>query len=515
MGKEPQMEKIPVGYSALIKLYNLSVIPPYRLSYIALEGRGQIYGQDHQETHIYPKNYAVKNAKNPFHHLAFALKYDGVNLEILQAIFEKLDKQEIEKVFKAQPTSKYTRILWFLYEFLTEKELSIPKITRLKYVDVLDPDCYFTSPGIRSQRHRVNNNLIGNKDFCPIIRRTKVLEEHIHNDYDLQAKKLTQKYNANIIARASHYLYTKETLSSFEIEHEKPSKDRASRFVGVLQKAPTIVKLTKEQLIELQNIIVDPRFKDSDFRTSQNYVGENVDYYFQKIHYISPKPENVESLMNGLLETLENSKKSNCHPVLLAAAIAFGFVFIHPFEDGNGRLHRFLIHYILSKEQFTPPGIIFPVSAVMFKKIHEYDRILETLSKPLMSLISEHELSEEGVLSVQQPTHCYYKFIDYTRFAEYLFLCIKETLHEHFEKEMQFIFKYDKTKSAMQAEVDMPDKLIDLFIKFSLQNKGKVSSQKKDKFFQNLSEEEINNLESIINTHMQEFITEMLLHYNF
>lgn len=500
------MEKIPVGYAAIIKQYNLSVIPHYRASYITIQGRGQIQIHDNQETHIYPKSYAIKNEKNIFDQLEFALKYDGVNLEILQAVFEKLNIKEIEELVKSQPTSKYVRILWFLYEFLTENKLSVPELQRLKYIDVLDSDRYFTSQSIKSKRHRVNNNLIGNKNFCPIIRKTKKLEEHQKNHYDLKAKELTQKYNPNIILRASHYLYTKEILSSFEIEHEKPSKDRASRFISVLQKASAIDNLTKELLIELQNIIVDPRFKDNDYRSSQNYVGENLDYYFQKIHYISPKPKNVEELMNGLLDIIQNSSNLKLHPVLLAAVVAFGFVFIHPFEDGNGRLHRFLIHYILSKEEFTPAGIIFPISAVMLKKIREYDQILESFSKPLMTILTDYELSNEGILSVQQPTHRYYKFIDYTHIAEYLFSCIQETLHEHFEKEIQFIFKYDKVKSEMQAEVDMPDKLIDLFIKFSLQNKGRVSNQKKEKFFQKLTSQEMHNLESIVSTHMQEFI---------
>jgi hypothetical protein len=35
-------------------------------------------------------------------------------------------------------------------------------------------------------------------------------------------------------------------------------------------------------------------------------------------------------------------------PVVAAAILAFGFVYIHPFEDGNGRIHRYLIHHVLA-----------------------------------------------------------------------------------------------------------------------------------------------------------------------
>ena len=38
-------------------------------------------------------------------------------------------------------------------------------------------------------------------------------------------------------------------------------------------------------------------------------------------------------------------------------------MFIHPFLDGNGRLHRYLIREELSVLGFTPKGIVLPVSA--------------------------------------------------------------------------------------------------------------------------------------------------------
>ncbi len=497
----------PVGYQAIIEQYNFSVIPHYRKSYVASIGRGHVQINNNQEIHVYPKSYALKEPNNIFNQLEFAIKYDGINLEILEAIFKQLESKAVEAAIEKHPTSKYIRILWFLYEFLTKTKLNIPNAKRLQYVDILDPKHYFTSTGTKSKRHCINNNLMGTHEFCPIIRKTKNLLEHIAKHYNEKARTMAEKYNPQIIARASHYFYTKETLSSYEIEREKPSKERMARFINLLRQAHNIETLTKEQLIELQNIIVDPRFKDIDYRTQQNYVGENINQYLQRIHYISPKPENIKELMEGLLETLEKTMHSKIHPVLIATIIAFGFVFLHPFEDGNGRIHRFLIHYILSKEKFTPAGIIFPISAVMLQNIREYDNVLEMFSKPLMHEITKYNLSDDGILTVQQPTHNYYKYIDYTKMAEYLFECIDHTIHNYFEKEIDFLVKYDQTKHEVQAVVDMPDRLIDLFIKCVMQNQGELGTQKRIKYFNELSEQEINKLQLIVKANMLEIKT--------
>ena len=74
-------------------------------------------------------------------------------------------------------------------------------------------------------------------------------------------------------------------------------------------------------------------------------------------------------------------------PVIQAAAIAYGFVFLHPFEDGNGRIHRFLIHNILARRGFTPESVMFPISAVMLKNPSDYDASLDAFSRQFMPLV--------------------------------------------------------------------------------------------------------------------------------
>lgn len=502
------MNKVSVGYKAIVEKLELNTLPHYRESYIALLGRGKTIIDNYHEIHIYPKTYALKDENDLLENLEFALKYDGINLEIIKAFFGKIEKNSIINYIQRQPTGIYARKIWYLYEFLMSDQLPLKDCQRVKYVDLFDSRIYFTSSGIKSSRHAINNNSLGNNKFCPLVRRTEALEKYIASNLDNKARALLQKYDPYLIARACNYLYTKETMSSYQIEKEQPDKNRIARFVNLLQQASTIESLSKNKLIELQNIIVDPRFQNIDYRHDQNYVGENINPYFQKIHYISPKPEDVADLMDGLLDSLDRMLiDSGIYTVIIAAVISFGFVFIHPFEDGNGRIHRFLIHYILSKKEFTPKDIIFPVSSVMLKNIHNYDAALESFSKPLLSVLTKYDLTEDGIMTVKQGTKSYYQYIDFTIVAEYLFSCIEEAIHSYIEREIKFLINYDKAKKAIQEIIDMPDNQIDLFIKFVIQNNGILSDKKRDKFFQLLTDEEITRLTMIINDVMMEKIS--------
>jgi hypothetical protein len=484
------------GYAFLIEHYRLDVMPHWHISSIIQRGVMRSTKTNGRVETFYPQSYWPGDRAGG--HLEFALKYDGVNLSILSLLFEKIPEKEITSWIASKPTGKYARRIWFLYEFLTERRLALPDLKKGNYVEVLEPDLYYTTiPGLRIQRQRIINNLLGGRAFCPVIRRTEKLDAMEDMNLRDLCGEVVAAYPPELLRRALSYLYSKETKSSFEIERIKPNASRTEKFMGLLEIAGHKDFCEKKLLLDLQNLVVDPRFQDSDYRKSQNYVGQAISYQKQMVHYICPKPEDLPEMMEGLLNAHLTMKEGGVPAIIHAAAISYGFVFMHPFEDGNGRIHRFLVHNILSLRGVVPEGLMFPVSAAMLKNPPLYDRSLEVFSIPLIRLV-DFDLDELGTMTVHGETSRWYKYIDMTAQAEALFDFIKITIENEMAEELDFLAKYDKTKRAIQEIADMPDHLIDLFIQLCLGNNGSLSARKRKTHFAFLSGEEVAGMEKAI-----------------
>jgi len=115
----------------------------------------------------------------------------------------------------------------------------------------------------------------------------------------------------------------------------------------------------------------------------------------------------------------------------------------------------------------------------------------------LLELV-DYTIDRNGKMSVKNDTYEHYRFIDMTAIAEYLYSCIEKTIETSFQGELNFLINYDKAKKAIQAVVDMPDRLIDLFIKLTTQNQGLLSNKKRNDHFSELTDDEVRELEEIV-----------------
>ena len=88
-------------------------------------------------------------------------------------------------------------------------------------------------------------------------------------------------------------------------------------------------------------------------------------------------------MVRGMLEGLAECDRLTVgrHPILRAAVLSFGFVYVHPLTDGDGRISRFLINDVLRRDGVLPEPFVLPISAVIAGSMRHYDRTLEFLSK--------------------------------------------------------------------------------------------------------------------------------------
>jgi Fic family protein len=89
-------------------------------------------------------------------------------------------------------------------------------------------------------------------------------------------------------------------------------------------------------------------------------------------HFDYASPEETPSLMTDLVDWYnDEEKRGKLSPVELAALFHYRYIRIHPFEDGNGRIARLLVNFILSRHDY-------PMIVVRSRKKQEY---LEALHK--------------------------------------------------------------------------------------------------------------------------------------
>jgi Fic family protein len=489
-GRELPEEGVIVGYAALISYLELPVPIPEIITLIS--DKNKKYEIEGWKVFT-PKH---KPEESIYKQLVFALKYEGVHLLVFKKIFKKLTTEGVLEILRIEPTGIYSRKIWFLYEWLMNETLDIPDLTIKKAIPLIDEKLQFAIPGISSPRHRIINNLPGTISYCPLIRKSEKLENYISENYSEKKQAYLSGLRKDVLQRASAFLLLKDSKASFTIEGESPKSKRAARWGQAIGQAGT-KNLSKEEFIRLQQTVIEnDRFIEMGFREKGGFIGEHDRSTGAPLpDHISAKWEDLEQLVSGLLTTNEKLLNSNLDAVLTATVIAFGFVFIHPFEDGNGRIHRYLIHHVLAKKKFSQQGMIFPVSSSILDHIADYRSVLEAYSRPLLDFI-EWEETEDHNVKVFNETLDYYRYFDATKQAEFLYDCVHDTIENIIPDEISYLTNYDEFKRYIDDEFEMPDKLVALLVRFLDQNEGKLSKRAREKEFASLKDSELNVIQN-------------------
>ncbi len=464
------------GLAALV--HALSVKAPVRQP-CAISGK-HIRGSHREEDgwRLYDKRYWPGDTLGD--HLTFALRHESVDLLVLKRIFQAAPKAEIEAFIRAAPTGVPTRRAWFLYERLTGETLDIADSPSVAAVDLLDDDAYFTGQPKPSKRHRVRDNLLGTADFTPVIRKTPALVGFTASDLAAKAMETIGRTGAHVLSRAASFLLLADSRASFAIEGENPPRNRLERWGRAVAQAGKH-PLSVEEIERLHGVLIeDNRLIHPGLRPDGVYLGERDHDNNPLPEFIGAKPGDLAGLMRGLIAANARMREDGVDPVLQAAATAFGFVYVHPFQDGNGRLHRCLIHHVLNERKFTPPGMVFPVSSVMLDRIEDYRTTLRSHSAPLMDFIDWRATADRNV-EVTNDTADLYRYYDCTAEAEFLYACVKRTVDHDLPHEIDYLRRHDDARRRIMDTVEMPDRLADDLLLFIRQNNGKLPKRRRER----------------------------------
>lgn len=147
--------------------------------------------------------------------------------------------------------------------------------------------------------------------------------------------------------------------------------------------------INKDFILEIHKLVVVNTIRQDllsqlgRYRTVQVYVGRSI----------PPKPQDVSREMAKLLRWYSTNKR-RLHPLVLASYFHTEFEKIHPFVDGNGRVGRLIMNFILHKNHY-------PMVNIPKKRKFKYYRVLEEMHRTgnlksfvnfLISILKKEEL---------------------------------------------------------------------------------------------------------------------------
>lgn len=174
----------------------------------------------------------------------------------------------------------------------------------------------------------------------------------------------------------------------------------------------------------------------------------------ERFEYASP--EETPALMSDLVNWYNAAEaEGKLTPIELAALFHYRYIRIHPFEDGNGRISRLIVNYILSRHNY-------PMIVVKSKDKENY---LTALNRCDVVVGPTPSVGAHAELSQIQP------------FVEYMERCLERALttsikaakgesieeEDDFEKQLAILKRAAKKEVDAKEKQDTPQDKIDVF----------------------------------------------------
>lgn len=488
----------PAGYAWIHAHLGKDAPPPLQPASVSTSVNRRVETVDRV---LFPRGVALEDSLPG--HVEFALRHEALNLPLVQVALRAIPGEEIAKRVRASPNGEYVRRMAYWWEWFHQAPLDSGPSPAAAYVALLDPGRHIVVENpTRAPRYRILENQLGNVRFCPVVRRTAdtrggaaLLRQLVG---ELTAALKDGSGNADLYQRALSYIYLSETRSSFLIEKDTPTASKEEAFVSLLAKVGDERKLSEDWLVELQHLAVRHEFsREFSFRGGQNWLdrdGHRVDYF-------PPAPEDLRPMMEGLME-LANDDKRTFDPIVKAAVVSFGFVYAHPFMDGNGRLHRFLLHHSLARCGLVPQGLVMPVSAVLSRNLDRYFSTLQSFSVPVTRLW-EYRRADDKPVVIYHPSGGPYAYFDATNEVQLTSWALAQAVRVEVPAEVRFLVVFDEATRAVDREFDLPSSDLKLLVRLAIDQGGKLSNHRR-KQFAHVPKEALDRIEAIVGSSLAE-----------
>lgn len=469
-----------IGYEQLLSQIGLRMPPLDRPARIKPVTRIEII----QGVLAVPKNVAPAEAASVLVHAQFALKHEGVNLAILHEAMKLVPAQEMTSALSEQPKAAYLRRLAFIWEKANGSELDLPwASTGGNYVDMFDPREHYTGHvWEKSTRLRVNFNGLGPYHYCPVVLRDDRLE--LRGDRVLRELKVwaNDPGNADLVDRIMNWAYLSETRDSYAIENEEASPDKTRAFMAAMQHLADRSPLTEDYIAALQQAVVSrPELAEFQFRCHQNWL-QRGGRGALSVRYVPPPPETLPALMDGFMQMA--NVRDQTPALIKAALVSFGFVFLHPFGDGNGRLSRLLAHHSLNYNDALPDAhgtpAILPLSVAMKKDEKGYLQALESFSRKARALWDVTYIDgSQFDFRFASSTMIYASWSGQVA-SEFITACAESALEQTLVEETIYLQAYDQVFEKIDTTFDLPNRTINLLIQWIHQNDCRMPERRKN-----------------------------------
>jgi fido (protein-threonine AMPylation protein) len=489
-----------VGYEHLRQRFNLSALPPWRAAVIRTvtrveETTGEL---------LVPVKVAPRESDSSLSHVLFALRYEGVDLQILAEAMLHVPEADVRAEVAARPTGRYARLAGFLWEAFNGREIEDLPAVGGNFASVFDTKHYVTGARRRNTRWRIDFNGLGTLRYCATVRRTPKLQTLLEARILERTNEFMDSLGPDMQDRALSWAYMHETEASYEIERERAGEDRARLFAALLRQAHEPRRLDEAYLVDLQNAVLsNPYERATGFRGEQNWL-RSAARGALGVSYVPPPPELARELMAELM-ALANSRiadpedrwmndledaatgfaeglSASAASLVCASVISFGFVYLHPFMDGNGRLSRFLFHKALFQCGELRDARLLPISVAMKRNEQAYLDALQSYSRPMrerwtVTFIDEgrYDLRFEGADSL-------YRFWDATTAAEFCLEMAEQTLEIDLQDETRYLTRFDVVRRGVEDLFDVRQNTLVTLIHACLRNDLTISRNLRRKF---------------------------------